>query len=265
MCDSCNEKLESSYAFRQQCVVIYQKLNPSSVYEAFEIQEENNEPTSISEASKNDSNTAEAITEDPEDYQIVTISNEGVIIEAVVEDDYDNTYVEYKEETEEDEPAEDPESKTSLKSSNEERVIMSRKSYTVEDKLKIVEFAEENNNRAAAREFSLNESTVRCFRRQKQMLLKMNPQQKTNRKAYPHWPQLEQELKKFVINHPLEHGAKAKLREIKEEAINIAAKHGIENFNGSNSYIFKFMLRQNLQVASPKPRKNKKLLLKVEK
>ena len=135
---------------------------------------------------------------------------------------------------------------------------MNRKSYTVEKKLEIIDYAEKHNNRVAARLFAMNESTVRCFRRQKDLLLSMSPLKKTNRKAFPHWPELESELREFVINHPHVHGAKAKLKEIKKEAIDIAAKHGIENFNGSNSYIFKFMQRHQLPSASPRPRKNRK-------
>lgn len=161
---------------------------------------------------------------------------------------FENIYLEF----EDDEESQQEQSQTS-----NDRVVMNRKSYTVEEKLKIISYAEEHNNRVTAREFNINESSVRCFRRQKEMLLKMNPQKKTNRKAFPHWPKLEEELKEFVINHPIKHGTKAKLKEIKQEAIEIAAKHGIEGFNGSNSYIFKFMTRHQLPSASPRPRKHK--------
>lgn len=146
-----------------------------------------------------------------------------------------------------------------------QKPIVSRKSYTVQEKLKIIEYAEEHNNRVAARNFNLNESSVRCFRRQKDVLLKMNPDKKTNRKAFPHWPNLEMELKEFVLNYPSTHGTKAKLKDIKKAAIEIASRHGIENFNGSNSYIFKFMLRHQLPSASPRPRKVKKEAIGVVK
>lgn len=157
----------------------------------------------------------------------------------------------------------------------QKKPVLNRKSYTVEEKLKIVEYAQKFNNRIgkkmsektsqsftskslpAARHFGINESSVRCFRKQKEMLLKMHPHKKSNRKAFPHWPELEAELKQFVLNYPNEHGTKAKLKDIRKAAIDIASKHGIENFNGSNSYIFKFMLRNQLPSASPRPRKVK--------
>lgn len=129
--------------------------------------------------------------------------------------------------------------------------VVNRKSYTVEEKLNIIKFAEENNNRTAARNFNMNESSVRCFRRQKEMLLKMNPQKKTNRKANPHWPKLEEELKDFVLDQ----NGTPKLKEIRQKALEIAERNGIEKFAGSNSYIFKFMQRHKISAYSPRPRK----------
>lgn len=164
-----------------------------------------------------------------------------------------------EEEDEQDEAPDDDDDDDKLKATKKlmPKNVMNRKSYTVAKKLQIIEYAEDHNNRVAARFFNINESSVRCFRRQKEMLLKMSPLKKTNRKAFPHWPDLETELKEFVINHPKAHGTKAKLKDIKEKAIEISKKNGIENFNGSNSYIFKFMQRHQLPSASPRPRKNR--------
>lgn len=178
------------------------------------------------------------------------------------QEEYEINYLEFEEELEEElgeqsvDEAETTKVLDQSTSLNPVKNVLNRNSYTVEMKLKIIQYAEEHNNRMAARFFNMNESTVRCFRRHKEVLLNMSPQKKTNRKAFPHWPKLETELKDFVINHPAKHGTKAKLKEIKKEAISIAAKHGIENFNGSNSYIFKFMQRHSLPSASPRPRKH---------
>lgn len=186
---------------------------------------------------------------------IATEANEDEYLMATDEindsgEQFDNIYLEFEDD-------EEVESSPRRSQSSNERTVMSRKSYTVEEKLKIIDDAEKHSNRVTARKYNINESSVRCFRRQKETLLKMNPQKKTNRRAFPHWPKLEEELKEFVINHPIEHGTKAKLKEIKHEAIKIAAKNGIEGFNGSNSYIFKFMTRHQLPSASPRPRKHK--------
>ena len=48
-----------------------------------------------------------------------------------------------------------------------------RQSYTVSDKLRIIQFAEQNGNRAAEREFSVSESNVRLWRKSKENLEKM--------------------------------------------------------------------------------------------
>lgn len=266
ICDDCNDKLESSYAFKQQCLDVYQRINPSYQQEHQQQYEEEDEelidPFS-SESHKEEqemfiigeSGGEGSIAEDPEGKAFIVSEDKKFIVNN--EDDgkdqfedsdttFDNIYLEFE-----------PEDGIEVKTPKSTGIVVSRKSYTVEEKLNIIKFAEENNNRVAARNFAINESSVRCFRRQKEMLLKMNPQKKSNRKANPHWPQLEEELKQYVINHPAEHGSKAKLKDIKREAIKIATKHGIEKFNGSNSYIFKFMQRHQLPSASPRPRKVK--------
>jgi hypothetical protein len=83
----------------------------------------------------------------------------------------------------------------------------------------------------------------------------MNPEKKSNRRATPHWPKLEAELKKFVLESSEATGTSIKMKAIREKAIELAQQHGISNFNGSNSFIFKFMQRNSIPAASPRPRK----------
>jgi len=142
--------------------------------------------------------------------------------------------------------------------SSESKDTMKRRSYTVQTKLQIIQFAEDHNNREAARKYGINESSVRCFRRHKEVLLKMNPNKMTNRGALPHWPELESELKKWVEMREIETGSKVSFNNIKASAKNIASKQGIADFNGSNSYIFKFMQRNQIPSASPRRRNIKK-------
>lgn len=133
-----------------------------------------------------------------------------------------------------------------------------RKSWTAPQKLNIVAFAEENGNRKAARHFGLNESTVRCFRRQKDQLQTMQPSKSTNRHGVAYWPELENQLKDWVNAQ----ATKPKIHEIQKEACELAKSFGYENFSGSTSYIFKFMQRNGINSSSPRPRKN--LSLKIE-
>lgn len=257
---------------------VYKKINPF-IFETLEC--ENDPIDKQIKTSSNDSNaeTSEVfmINESLDDNDAMLANEEGeeylVTAETdksqIEEQEYEDLYLEYEdqEETEDDslvveQPPQDEDRKQNFCSHSshkgKSKNAVNRKSYTVEKKLEIIEHAEKHNNRVTARFFDINESSVRCFRRQKEMLLKMSPQKMTNRRAFPHWPKLESELKQYVINHPNEHGTKAKLKEIKKEAIQIAAKQGIENFNGSNSYIFKFMQRHQLPSASPRPRKNRR-------
>lgn len=229
-------------SFRSQCIKVYHKLNTventAEYPKEVEILEEEDNPKAEQEELFT---IDESINEEDEEEFIVTLVGQ------TQDDQEENRDLVFIEESS---PKEEH-------NESSKKPIANRKSYTVEEKLKIIEFAEENNNRVAARMFQINESSIRCFRRQKGTLLTMNPQKKTNRKAFPHWPELENELKAFVLEYPSSKGAKPKLKEIREKAIEIATRLGISNFNGSNSYIFKFMIRNNLPSASPRPRKIK--------
>ena len=50
--------------------------------------------------------------------------------------------------------------------------VQARKSYTAAFKLEVIKYAEENGNRAADREFGVNEKNVRRWRQQKDILHK---------------------------------------------------------------------------------------------
>ncbi len=73
-----------------------------------------------------------------------------------------------------------------------------RKSYTSEKKLEIIEYAEKNSNRAAARLYVVGESSVREWRKQKAILQVMNPRKRARRYKKEFWPELEQDLKKWI-------------------------------------------------------------------
>lgn len=131
-----------------------------------------------------------------------------------------------------------------------------RNSYTVGIKLAVIELAEKQGNRVASRIYHINESCVRGWRKQKDQLLKMNVNKKTQRRAFPHWPELEVELKQWVTEQ-YQNDTKVKFQDIKNRSIEIAQQRNIENFKGTNSFIFKFMKRNDVPSASPRIRKCK--------
>ena len=69
-----------------------------------------------------------------------------------------------------------------------------RQSYTVSEKLRIVNFAEQNGNRAAECEFGVSESNVRLWRKSKENLEKMPRLKRANRGKTAAWPELEVDL-----------------------------------------------------------------------
>ena len=73
-----------------------------------------------------------------------------------------------------------------------------RQSYTVSDKLRIIQFAEQNGNRAAERKFGVSESNVRLWRKSKENLEKMPRLKRANRGKKAAWPELEIDLLAWI-------------------------------------------------------------------
>lgn len=278
ICDRCNAKLQEALEFQQNCIKIYRKNNPNyqqfekqvateekhdeylilqtceeftsdgattadDQYTVFEINTEEKEvqieetPTKKSQRQsskpKNENSQKCLILDDQSEVEETLVLNDDEIIVT------ENQDISYKFENLDD-------------SSN---IKKPRKSYTAQQKLEIIEYSEKLSNREAARKFNLNESTIRSFKRQKESLLSMNPQKSTNRRGVPYWPELEKHLKEWVEKQP----TRPKMNDVREEAIKLAKKMGYDNFSGSNTYIFKFMQRNNIEAASPRPRKKLKI------
>lgn len=72
-----------------------------------------------------------------------------------------------------------------------------RFSYSAEFKLKVIQFAKVNGNRAAERKFGPppTEKTIRDWLREEETLLKTPQQKKATRGESAKWPDLERELK----------------------------------------------------------------------
>ena len=69
-----------------------------------------------------------------------------------------------------------------------------RQSYTVSDKLRIINFVEQHGNRAPEREFGVSKSNVRLWRKSKENLEKMPRLKRANRGKNAAWPGLETDL-----------------------------------------------------------------------
>jgi len=73
-----------------------------------------------------------------------------------------------------------------------------RQSYTVSNKLRIIQFAEQNSNRAAERVFGVSESNVRLWWKSKENLEKMPWLKRANRGKKAAWPELEVDLLSWI-------------------------------------------------------------------
>mgnify|MGYP000064302122 FL=1 len=73
-----------------------------------------------------------------------------------------------------------------------------RQSYTVSDKLRIIQFAEQNGNRAKERKFGVSESNVRLWRKSKENLQKMPRLRPANRGKKAAWPELKVDLVSWI-------------------------------------------------------------------
>ncbi|KAG7160414.1 Pogo transposable element-like 86 [Homarus americanus] len=78
----------------------------------------------------------------------------------------------------------------------------SRRKFTAMFKLRVIEYAEQTNNCAAAREFKVSEKSVRDWKKLSAQL-KLLPKNKcANRGKCSKWPQLEVEVAKHTPDTP---------------------------------------------------------------
>lgn len=121
------------------------------------------------------------------------------------------------------------------------------KSYTAAFKLQVILKAETIGNRAAGREFGVDERCVRRWRSEKPSLEEMPKTKRARRSGSAHWPQLERSLKTWILEQR-EKGLSVSTVRMRLQAKNIAADMGISPFNGTANWCFRFMARHHLSV-----------------
>lgn len=126
-----------------------------------------------------------------------------------------------------------------------------RKSYSSNQKLEAIGYAELVGNRKAAKVFLVDESCIRKWRLNKELLIEIDRERGTKRKPNLHWPLLDAELKSWAIT-VLSSGVRLKPGEIKAKSIEIAKSLNLTDFKGTSSYISKFMERYRIPGRQPK-------------
>lgn len=126
-----------------------------------------------------------------------------------------------------------------------------RQSYTVSDKLRIINFAEQHGNLAAEREFGVSESNVRLWRKSKENLEKMPRLKRANRGKKAAWPELEVDLLEW-ITEKRNNGLAILPSLVRLKALDMAKneKYGIPQgqFKAGNHWCQRFMKRNGLSL-----------------
>ncbi|XP_035988201.1 uncharacterized protein LOC105923908 isoform X4 [Fundulus heteroclitus] len=122
-----------------------------------------------------------------------------------------------------------------------------RHAYDADFKLKAIRHAAEHGNRAAAREFSVNESMVRKWRKQEDDLRHAKKTTQSFRGNSARWPQVEDQIEQWVTEQRAA-GRSVSTVSIRRKATALARDMNINDFLGGPSWCFRFMKRHNLTI-----------------
>mgnify|MGYP003530257762 FL=1 len=122
-----------------------------------------------------------------------------------------------------------------------------RHAYEAAFKLNAISYAVQHGNRAAAREFNINESMVRKWRSQEDALRQVKKTQLSFRGNKARWPELEDIIEQWVIEQRTACRSVSTVS-IRLKATVIARELEINDFRGGPSWCFRFMRRRNLSI-----------------
>ncbi|XP_063073596.1 uncharacterized protein LOC134464083 isoform X3 [Engraulis encrasicolus] len=124
-----------------------------------------------------------------------------------------------------------------------------RRSYNAELKLRAIALANREGNRAAAREFGVNESMVGRWRKQQEQLSRCKTTTKSFRKRKSNWPELENALVDWVIAQRAG-GRDVTFAQLQSKAQIIAATMKIGDFRGDTTWLTRCMKRKGVYIKS---------------
>lgn len=124
-----------------------------------------------------------------------------------------------------------------------------RIAYKIPYKLEVIRYAKEHGNRAAERHFGPppTEKMIREWRKQEDQLQKEDKSKHTLRGHAAKWPELEVDMKEWIMLHR-NNGFSVSTKMIIFEAKRIAKERGIQDFTGSPSWCYRFMRRSGLAM-----------------
>ena len=122
-----------------------------------------------------------------------------------------------------------------------------RQSFTFEYKLKVIARADEIGNRAAAREFEIDESVFRYWQKKKDVMTKLPKRQRTCRTGIAKFPALERTLKEWIISQR-ENSRAVTTVMIRLKAKELAKQMNVAEFVGGPSWCSRFMRQNRLSM-----------------
>ena len=127
--------------------------------------------------------------------------------------------------------------------------IAKRRSYTASFKLQVIEVAKQKGNRAAGRQFSLDESTIRGWRKLEAKIKSMPAKKLADRGRKAKHPVLEENLKAWIVAQR-DNGRGVSTLKIRLQALAMAKEMNLVEFGANPSWCHRFMRRHNLSVRS---------------
>ena len=122
-------------------------------------------------------------------------------------------------------------------------------SFTFEYKLIVIAWAAEIGNRVAVREFEIDESMIRYWKKKKDVMTKLLKCQRTCRTGLAKFPALERTLKDWVVSQR-ENSRAVTTVMICLKAKELAKQMNVTKFVGGPSWCSKFMWQNRLSVCS---------------
>ena len=122
-----------------------------------------------------------------------------------------------------------------------------RFSYTTAFKLQVVDFAETNGNRITARQFGVDESNVRLWKKSKLQLDKMPKSKRANRGRIAFYPNLEKQIIEWITDCRSQ-GIALNTIQIRLKAKLYAKDMNIVDFKASSNWCYRFMARHDLTI-----------------
>lgn len=124
-----------------------------------------------------------------------------------------------------------------------------RRSFTASFKLSVCEKAEIMGNRAAGRQFKVDESQVRKWKAQRAKLEEVPSHKKALRGGAAKWPELEERLIVWIAEE-LQQGCSVSNRALRRKAKEIADSAGIQGFTASSSWTVGFRSRHRISMSN---------------